>query len=94
MFKYYGLYLISADENVLKYAPVHVDERLTKKFPYIIDYVGEDQIECEHSIVFDNLSETVYLKSFFDVDEIILIEKRMKEMGYSIAINYNQDLRR
>lgn len=89
MFKYYGLYLISASENGLKYAPVHADEHLKNEFPYTINDIGEDYIEWENSIYFDHLSETASLKGFFDVDEIILIEKRMKELGYSVVVNYH-----
>lgn len=79
MFEKYGLYLVRKDKNSYRYVPVHLKEGY-KYLPYID--VEDDEIEWEHEIVFDMLSETVRLNDIYDYMGIDLIYARMKELNF------------
>lgn len=81
LFEYLGLYLVEINEWTMKYAPVHT-ESAYKEFPVVIDNIEPKMIEWENSIVFDKMSETVYIKSYYDIDTISLVFNRMEELGF------------
>lgn len=79
MFENYGLYLIHKDENIYRYAPVHLKEGYTYS-PSI--EVEDNMVEYEHAILFDISSETVALNGYYDIQGIALIHKRMEELNF------------
>ena len=90
LFRYMGLYLIRRNENSIEYAPIHVDDSIdiNKDFPTIIN-IDRDMVEWNDRVVFDELSETVSLNTFYDIDGIFLILKRMEELNYKYFIIVN-----
>lgn len=88
LFHYYGLYLIKTDEWITEYAPVHV-EKTSDIFPLTINNINEEMIEWNNSITFDSMSETVIIKSFYDLDAIVLIAQRMEELGFKKTFTLN-----
>lgn len=86
LFKYYGLYLIHSTSDFIKYVPIHVNEYSKKNFPQTIAFLDEKQIEWESSVEFNNLSETVSIKCDLDIDGVLLIAERMKELGYRVVL--------
>ena len=81
LFKYNGLYLVKKNEHSLIYAPVHIENNF-KRFPYVLENIEQEMIEWENSIVFDCMSETVFINSFHDIDTLSLIVKRMEELAF------------
>lgn len=81
MYAYLGLYLVEESEDRLIYAPVHDENPDRSNFPESIE-VEQDFIEYEDKIVFDNLSETVTIQSYYDLDAMSLFCERMKELGF------------
>ena len=65
----------------LKYAPVHTSNNC-KDFPYVLENIEEEMIEWKNSIVFDLMSETVFVNSYYDIDMLSLIVKRMEELKF------------
>ena len=79
LFERYGLYLVYKDEDVYKYAPIHIPNQY--QYPSCIE-VEDDMIEREHVVIFDISTETVKLNDFYDVTWIELIQNRMKELNW------------
>ena len=88
LFRYYGFYLIESTDNSMKYAPIHTDGN-GDNFPDVIENISSEMIEWDNSIIFNLMSETVRLSSYFDIDGIILIQKRMEELGYRKTFTAN-----
>lgn len=87
LFRDWGLYVIRREENCIEYAPIHVDDSIdiNKGFPAIIN-IDKDMVEWDNRVVFDSLSETVSLNSYYDIDGIFLILKRMEELNFRYCI--------
>lgn len=88
LFRYYGLYLIESNEYTVKYMPVHTTEKIND-FPFIIENIDREMIEWDNAVTFDKMTETVSLNSFFDMDGIVLIQKRMEELGFKKTFTKN-----
>lgn len=81
LFKYNGLYLVEKKVHSLRYAPVHTDNNC-EEFPYVLENIEEKMIEWDGAIVFDVMSETVSIHSYYDIDTLALIVRRMEELGF------------
>lgn len=86
MFQYAGLYrAASSNPDAYRYCVVH--HNLSEGFPYLFS-VDADAVEQESSIVFDKLSETVWIsgKAMYDLDILTLLCKRAEELGFERVI--------
>lgn len=79
MFYYAGLYLVKKTSNIYMYAPVHPEN--TEEFPYTLD-IDTNLIKRKDCLVFELMSETVCIPEYYDMDLILLIVKRMEELGF------------
>lgn len=85
LYIYYGLYIVEKNEDTLKYAPIHIDTDNRKDFPTSVD-IDKEMIEWDNAVIFERLSETVSINSYYDIDGISLILKRMEELNFKYCI--------
>lgn len=86
MFKNLDMYLIRSSEECLVYAPVSTNVN-KDTFPEQLE-LDENMIDWNSQIKFYILTEFVDIKNFFNsIDAIILIQKRMEELGFKKLFN-------
>ena len=89
MFKISNLYKIEENEEHIRYAAISSDKIYTE-FPSKIVLGTHAQIDYDTSIVFYKMVNSVGMKGlWFDIDEMIVIIKRMKELKFDDNSTYN-----
>lgn len=80
MYQYMGLYIVEKTDDIIKYAPVHVDND-SKEFPLELT-LESSQVEWDNNVIFSLMSECVTMETWFDMKGITLIQQRMVELGW------------
>ena len=92
MFKISNLYKIEEDEEKIRYAQILFD-KIHTDFPSKIVLGTHAQIDYDRNIVLYKMVNSVGLKGlWFDMEEMAVIIKRMKELKFDDNSRYTIDI--